>query len=221
MENYGILLSLGIIVTVVVCGVWAGVTATRRRRLRAVAAHWGWDYTPTDWGWTQGRRPVGFDVEMQFRWGSPRDIMTGQHGSSTFVAFTTPTSDKKNPVYGVVAVRLPVVLPEVVLTREGLGTMVAKAFGGQDLLIGHPAFDARYRIQAHDIGYVSTLLNPAVIAWLMAPVRWDQFTVKNQYLVARTTDGLSYEHLPWMLDDLAYLVSCIGDDVWRGWGVPT
>lgn len=36
------------------------------------------------------------------------------------------------------------------VTREGLGAGVAKVLGGQDLEVGHPAFDGAFRVQASD-----------------------------------------------------------------------
>ncbi|MCL2465950.1 MAG: hypothetical protein FWF02_00050 [Micrococcales bacterium] len=205
---------IAVVLTVALYTVKIMATSARRKRLRTVAAGRDWTYAP------RVRDLPGRRLPFSFFWGSSRDIMTGQHGSSAFVAFTAVTG-RNRPDYGVVGVQLPNMLPELELTREGMGTAIAKAFGGQDLLVGHPQFDARYRIQSRDPGYVVTLLNPAVVAWFMAPRRWENFAVRGGFLQAWTPGGLSYEQLPWVLDELNDLVARIGEDVWGGWGAPT
>lgn len=59
------------------------------------------------------------------------------------------------------------------LTREGLGSAIAKAFGAQDVETGDRVFDERYRIKASDPAFLKAALLPELRKPLLAEGIWD------------------------------------------------
>jgi len=195
------------------------MSGKKRARLSALAAAHGWVYAKTSRELPGQPSAREFGSGIPAAVGTPRDIMMGRRGNDTFFAFTAGTQgdSSSRPEYGVVKLHLSAVLPGITLTREGVGTSIAKFFGGQDLQIGEPYFDAAYRIQADDPVYAQTLLNHDVRAWFMAPGRWNHFTISGNIMMIWREYGLEYETLPWVLADLEDLLGRIGPDVWGAW----
>lgn len=74
--------------------------------------------------------------------------------------------------YSGVLTRLPSAMPSTVIRRERFTTKVANALGlGRDTLIGHDDFDRTFEVRGSDPTFVSTLLEPELIDWLLAEGR--------------------------------------------------
>ncbi len=69
------------------------------------------------------------------------------------------------------AVQLPIHTNDLSVTREGLFDTVGKMFGGQDIQIGEPRFDAAFRIRGSSEELARDVLTPGVRAALLAAVQ--------------------------------------------------
>lgn len=120
-------------------------------------------------------------------------------------SYETSTS-KSTTVHSlqVLAVELPIRLPLLRVTRQGLGARVAIVFGGQDIVIGDDAFDQAFRVRADDEAAVRRLLLPMAPA-LLARTDQDLQTDGSMLLVIRS-GTLSDDDIDEWIADLKPLV---------------
>ncbi|WP_265520201.1 hypothetical protein [Oerskovia flava] len=162
------------------------------------------------WATSHGWRVVGEDESLVRRWpGRPfgkgdrrraTDVLRGQVEGYPATSFTytwvtrgsghsvgtvgdhhMSSSDTTEEAH-VVAIELPAALPHVELTPEGMWTAVAKAFGGEDLEVGSPAFDAAWRVRTSDVTAARALLVPPLVDRLSEP----EFARRSYVLDGRT-----------------------------------
>lgn len=66
-----------------------------------------------------------------------------------------------------VSVQSPIETGNLLVTREGVGSKILKAFGGQDIELGDPAFDPVFRVRSVQPEDVPRVLTPAARAALV------------------------------------------------------
>lgn len=91
------------------------------------------------------------------------DLRGSQGGFDVRVRTYTTGSGKQQTRW--TAVEVPAgsrVVADLRVTREGWGTAIAKALGGQDVETGDPAFDPAFRVRAHDPDRARRLLTAEV-----------------------------------------------------------
>jgi hypothetical protein len=91
--------------------------------------------------------------------------LAGTYRGVRVAAFEESRSGSKgNSTSTVLRAWYPTPLPfDLHMAKEGVGARIAKAFGGQDVEIGEPAFDAAVRVRSSDPA--------AVKAWFGSPTR--------------------------------------------------
>jgi hypothetical protein len=104
---------------------------------------------------------------MQLRSGVVTAMVSGHTGGTDFVAANILVgAGRSSHVYGVYVIPLPGALPELEITRQGLGTKIATTFGGQDIEVGYEPFDQRFRVRSDNEGFARTALTPALTMWM-------------------------------------------------------
>lgn len=141
----------------------------REKRLRAFAAQIGWTY-------------VGTDPTLRDRWqgtpfgtGSGRrasEVLVGRYGGRPAVSFayrytTGSGDDRQTHTFHVVALSLPVWLPGLQLTPQGLGARIVTALGGQDIELESADFNKAWRVEARDAKFASDVLHPRTMERLL------------------------------------------------------
>jgi len=165
----GAIVVLGAIgmVALMVAAWWFG--RQREKRLREFAAQIGWTY-------------VGTDPTLRDRWkgapfgtGSSRrvsEVLVGAYTGRPAVSFryqytTGSGDDRQTHSFHVVALSLPVWLPGLQLTPQGLGARIATAFGGQDIELESADFNDAWRVEARDAKFASDVLHPRTMERLL------------------------------------------------------
>ncbi|MDR0782756.1 MAG: hypothetical protein LBE83_03250 [Propionibacteriaceae bacterium] len=168
---FGILVIVGMVGLAVVMVVVA--QAQRRQRIERLSA----------WALANDLTYTASDPSLRNRWpglpfvrgGQYIDVISGRtRNYRPFCAFRyhyTVDSAESSQSYdfAVFVLRLPMPVPTMQLTKEGIGAKVAKAFGGQDIRIGIEPFDRTYRIQSTSEPFTRALLTPTVANWLTGP----------------------------------------------------
>ena len=187
-----------------------GRSGSGRDALIALARDQGWTYTLADpslpSAWSSGRlgRPLPFP-ELPFTWGTASDVITGPCGTLCFTAFTSTTTttladmSTRDVYHGVVALRLPLPLPDVSVAYE-------PTYGDYWVRSGSPEF-------------VRALLTPDMVGWLRAPGRRSRpFVIVGSDLITwrdgplrGTDDVLS------LLTELTEFVTHVSNDIGVLW----
>ncbi|MDR1710911.1 MAG: hypothetical protein LBR58_03500 [Propionibacteriaceae bacterium] len=144
-------------------------------------------------------------LTMYSRWARVRQGVFGQFQGVDFLAFGHEglTNNRKDPDLGdigVVALRLPVALPNLDLDPPVLRSVtkfadrVVRFFGGTPAPppLEWDAFSDKYQIRAQDMDYARALLNPDLMEWLMLPNVGPVFCIRDDYLI-RITGKMSPE----------------------------
>ena len=147
---FGVLVVLGLVVTLglFVAGFW--VQKKRHERFRAWALRNGWTYAQSE------RALVDISRGQPFGQGSSRraiEVLRGTYDSRSALSFTyqwTTGSGKNRTTHHahVVGLALPTFLPTVEVTPEGIGARLAKLVGAQDVQFESEAFNRAYRVAA-------------------------------------------------------------------------
>lgn len=77
-------------------------------------------------------------------------------------------------------------LPAVRISREGFFSRIGRAIGFEDVEVGDPRFDSRFKIKAADPAVARELLAPELQAWLMALEEEISFEVEDGLALAYT-----------------------------------
>jgi hypothetical protein len=165
----GVVVVLGMLgVALLVVGAW-WFARQREKRLREFAAQIGWRY-------------VGTDPNLRDRWkgmpfgtGSSRrvsEVLVGTYAGRPAVSFqyrytTGSGDDRQTHTFHVIALSLPVWLPGLQLTPQGLGARLAMAFGGQDIELESADFNKAWRVEARDAKFASDVLHPRTMERLL------------------------------------------------------
>jgi hypothetical protein len=152
---------------VLVFGLW--LNHKRVRALQHWAASVGWRY-------------VGSDPTLVNRWrGQPfnsghsrrvSELVVGQFQGrpAASLCYRYKTGSGKNEstyTFHVISVALPTFLPNLELTPEGLGSRLAKTFGGQDIQFESADFNRAWRIQAPNPKFAHDVLHPRAMERLL------------------------------------------------------
>ena len=218
-----------ILVFVFMVAVFAGAVAIARglqtkheQQMLAWAQSAGWQYT--------ARMP-----ELVLRWrGTPFaggrgaravDAITGTTaGGRGFVSFqyeyVVSTGKSSYTVYfWIIALRLPVVLPELHLSNENIATRIAEAFGGQDIKLESDDFNKAYRVQSSDQAAAYAVLHPRMMEWLLGPGRaLSPWRITGADLVAYRSGKPRYDDLLPRLNLLDTLLDQVPRYLWSDYG---
>jgi hypothetical protein len=150
----------------------------RRSSLQAYAAHREWTYLADD------PRLVDRFPGSPFGLGRRRQATNVLHGTQDgrpVTAFdysyvTGGGGDAPDSTHGcsVLATSLGLAVPTLTVSpRRGLGAALGTLFGGTDLVVGDPAFDAVFTVYADDPRFATDVLHPAMTAMLL---QWPNLT---------------------------------------------
>ena len=166
---FGVLVVLGLVVTVglFVAGFW--VQKKRHERFRAWALRNRWTYAESE------RALVDISRGQPFGQGSSRraiEVLRGTYDSRPALSFTyqwTTGSGKNRTTHHahIVGLALPTYLPTVEVTPEGLGARLAKLVGAQDVQFESEAFNRAYRVAATDQRTGHAILHPRLMERLL------------------------------------------------------
>ncbi|HWS58912.1 MAG TPA: hypothetical protein VN257_10255 [Actinotalea sp.] len=212
---------LAVLVPVLLAAV--GVVQGRRRAAatRAWAAAIGWTYAGTDPSLvTRWRgRPFGLGDNRR-----ASEVVTGRFGPRTATSFAyryTSGSGKSRStsVFHVVSLSLPAYLPTVELTPDGLGAMLARAFGGQDIAFESEAFNQEWRVAAPSAKAAHDLIHPRVMERLLRPdARGLSIRVEGTDILCWTTGAPDLSVVASRLGVLAAIVDAVPRYVWLDHG---
>lgn len=98
-----------------------------------------------------------------------KQIVTGVHRGRPFIAATfTVNYANEQSSERVIWVRTPAPGPALSVSREArMASRVNKTIGQGDVQVGNPEFDERFEISEQDERFTRTVLNPAVIEYLL------------------------------------------------------
>jgi hypothetical protein len=160
------------LVIVALCLV-GGFLGQRRRRVRVIAwaAANGWTYQGSAPALTRRWQGAPFGV------GNSRgatELLTGtwqgRPATSFFYHYSVVNGRSRSAfTFQVLALGLPVCLPTLELTPEGLGDRIAKAFGGQDLEFESADFNSAWRVTSGVPRFASDVVHPRLMELLLRP----------------------------------------------------
>lgn len=180
----------------------------RSRALHAYASGRGWHYAES--------APT---IEPRFSYGAP--FREGSRRTfSRFIGFTAGgyvghsfdyqydvRVDKTTHTYyyHVVALELPVGLPNLVVRPEGLGRAIAQFFGMQDIQFESEDFNRAWHVTSTDSRFAHDVINPQMIEWLLDDhVRFANFTIDRDTIytfISAKQDPQKIEALAWYLTE--------------------
>jgi len=174
-----------ILAALVAGGVGLIASERKRSRVRAEARTFaglnGWTFQENLNGLFAGLKTPPFDAtEMTYT-----QVVTGNFGGHECydgLFEWCKRIDKDNYISGshrVAAVRLPDELPRLLLVPEGLGSRLAKAFGGADIDFESSTFNRSWRVLADNPKVAYEMLSPRVLA------RLDEMESKSPLLFER------------------------------------
>jgi len=107
----------------------------------------------------------------------------------------------------VVMVRLPAVLPSLIVTPELVGDKIEKLTGGQDIELESERFNQLYRIQSPVEAFAYGVLHPLMMDWLLGPARYlVPFIIEGQDLICWRDGPPDYASLD---DQLTFMCALI------------
>ena len=222
---------LGIFVVLIAFTVliWVAVFRMARRRRRDLAA-WatehGWSFEAKD---TLGLldRFDGIPPANDTRTGTVSNVLRGTHRGRSMTIFDYQITSTVGGQPGGASVRmftgcaaeLGVAVPELSLSREGLGDRLLARFGRHDVAIGTEDFDAAFRITCDDPRFAADLLTPTVQQLLLQrPRRWTRVT--HGHLLTVGDPPARVADLQPTLDWLAQILDEVPEPMLQRWAVP-
>lgn len=174
----GVTVGIGVVAVLVVALMVTAAVVSWRRRREAIAG----------WATAHGWQVLDADRSLARRWAGPpfnagssrrtSEILSGEMGGRRALSFrytytTTSGSGEtrrsQDHEHHVVAVFLPMALPELALTPESLGTKIATAFGGQDIRMESAQFNSLWRVTSPDLRFAHDVLHPRAMEQLLRP----------------------------------------------------
>ncbi len=150
--------------------IWQAVIARGNARdLQAFARLHGWTYMSRS-NAPAGRyhvRPFGVGHSQSYRSVASGEFAGAQCTTFTYRFETGSGKERTTHVYTIDTVGLQGWLPRLELSPEGVGSKLAKAFGGQDLEMESAAFNARWRVKASDQRFAYAVLHPRMLEHLL------------------------------------------------------
>ena len=194
----------------------------RRRRLLAWAAANGFgyrraarEYTDLPWGrpWGRGHSRLAVDVLEGTRGGRPVRCFEYRYRVTDAAGPNGARSDRTYH-FAVYWVRLPKVLGELVVGREGLGSRIARAVGVRDIELESERFNRRFTVTAPDRRFAYDILHPRMMEWLLVG-QAPGFRLHGADLVLVEPGGLRPDNVLSRLDYLGGVADRIPDIVWN------
>jgi hypothetical protein len=145
----------------------------------------------------------GFEIDVKPKKPPPHDFDVFDHGSRRLVSYQiwrrgaegsafqyqyTVSSGKNSTTYrfSCALVATPFHAPHLRIGTEGFFSALGRMVGLRDIEVESPQFNERYRVRCDDERFAITLLDPAMIGWMLNPTS--------------SADSVRYEFLgPWML----------------------
>ncbi|MGI8924194.1 MAG: hypothetical protein ACR2HJ_09195 [Fimbriimonadales bacterium] len=119
--------------------------------------------------------------------------------------------------YGVVAMRVPLLMSKMRLTPNGFLARKAVPFGVKDISFESEDFNSRYFVSATDVKFAYDILHPQAIEYLLSiPARDWQFG--NMWIVITQTGFFDAEEIGDICAELRTFVGMIPDYVWEDRG---
>ena len=218
---FGVLVVLGLVVTVglFVAGFW--VQKKRHERFRAWALSNRWTYAGSD--------PSLVHLSDAQPFGQGRDkrateVLRGAFDGHQAVSFTYSwtTGDEKdttNHTAHVVALALPAYLPTVEVTRDGFGAKLDKLFGGQDIQFESEAFNRAYRVAATDQRTGHAILHPRLMERLLqGDALGTAWRIDGTWILSWESGTTDLDRLAPRLGVLCAVVRSIPRHVWQDHG---
>lgn len=190
----------------------------RRERLaREWAARVGWHYVGTDRSlltrWYH--RPFGVGEEQRIS-----ELVTGTWAGRTALSFaygytTGRGKERQDHLLHVAVLQLPAYLPTVALTPENLATRLAKALGGQDVVVESEAFNKAWRVEAPDARFAHDVVHPRLMERLLqADARGLSLRLEGTDLLCWTTGAPHLDDLARRLGVMTAVVESVPRYVW-------
>jgi len=115
------------------------------------ALHYAWSAVATAWG-------LRFDPKLATMNGTVRSL--DLHARTDY---------EQNRLQTSVEITLPSIVPaSFCLARQDGDGVIARMFRGQDIVVGHPVFDAMFVVKGQPEAHVRALLTPKACGWLIA-----------------------------------------------------
>ncbi len=177
-----VLVMVGMIALMVVLALAAHKRAKQHRiALVAFASERGWQIIEADKALpktyraqpfnARGDNPVAKEILYGTFRGRPARSFLYQYTttSSTTNADGSTSTSTTTHVFHVVSLTLPVALPALSLTREGVGSRLAKKFGRDDIQFESEEFNKAWRVLGADKRFAHGVIHPQMIDLLMRP----------------------------------------------------
>ena len=212
-------------------GYWRG--QVRRQAFFAWAVEHGWTYTGSDPSLVDRWRGQPFSAGGRNR--KATDVLTGvlhgfrgQYEITSFTYSYTEDSGSRGPNgqrnstthhAQVMALALPVPLPMLELTHDGVGAKLAKVFGGQDIQFESDEFNAAWRVVASDLKYAHDIVHPQLMERLLRPdARGVSFRIEGDTVLTWVTGMSVLELVDPRARMMAAFVESIPRFVWQDHG---
>lgn len=220
----GAFLAVGLVMLLALAGVGLLVARRRRDAVRVWAAQNGWTWRGTD------RSLVTRWAGRPFGTGGARratEVVTGpaSPGSSRLAvsfrySFQTQGGGDGSQLttheHHVVAVMLPSALPPLDIVPEDLGTRVAKAFGGQDIVFESEDFNRRWRVTSPDLRLAHDVVHPRTMARLLEPdMEGLRLRFVGDALLTWTPGRPRLETVRWTAARLDEMIDMVPPYVWQ------
>lgn len=179
---------------------WREQRRRRREHILAVAAAHGLEVDVP----AKKPPPLGFDL---FGRGSSKRVSVhmwraGEQDSTFQYEYTVKSGDSSRTYrFTAALVALPFRAPHVVISTENWWTRTKRLVGLRDVEIESPEFNDRYHVRCDDERFAVTLLDPAMIAWMLSPQSGRgtvTFELRGPWLLCHCSQ-LRVEELPGML----------------------
>ncbi|KGM10458.1 DUF3137 domain-containing protein [Cellulomonas bogoriensis] len=217
----GALPLLALLLVPAAVGVWIWLVVRRGRRLREWAHAAGWTWVGTDRTLTRRWHGTPFVAGHRAR---AVEVMHGTYRGRPAVSFVHQYTvnhgkNQQTVSHHVVAVSLPAYLPKLELTPENLGTRLAKALGGQDIVLESEEFNRAWRVQAHDPRFAHDILSPRLMEYLLRPAsRGHAWRIEGTDVLSWISGSTNLDSLARRLDVLSTVADSVPRFVWQDHG---
>ena len=213
------IIGLGVVVAIGAYFFSASATRKKREQLTAFAAGIGWTYE------ADARQLVGRWRGQPFGLGHSqradhllRGEFGGRHAAAFEYQYTTGSGkDRSTTNLTVTMLALPAALPDLEITSEGVGAMIAKALGGQDIQFESEEFNRRWRVEGAVLRTAHDIVHPRFMDFMLAgpqdPLRFEGTDVWTWH-----RGRLEPEAIHARLVRLSHAVDLIPRHVWQDYG---
>lgn len=193
----------------------------RHERFRAWALRNGWTYAESE------RELTDISQGQPFGQGSARratEVLRGPFESMPALSFTyawTTGSGKNRSTHRahVVGLVLPTYLPTVEVTPEGIGALLAKLVGAQDIQFESDDFNRAFRVAASDARTGHAIVHPRLMERLLRPdARTAAWRIDGTWILSWETGTTDLDRLAPRLGLLSSIVRSIPRHVWQDHG---